>query len=138
MRGDLTRRERQIIEILYELGEGTAQQIRESMNDASADATIRTLLRILEEKKVVTHRLDGKRFVYRPVVSKNTAASTALNKVLDVFFGGSLEQALSLHLADPNRKIDKDEIRRLHELIESKTKRRNRNGRSVRNDDPVA
>ena len=137
MRVDLTRRERQIVEILYELGEATAQQIRESMNDSSADATIRTLLRILEQKKVVTHRMDGKRFVYRPVVSKNSAASSALNKVLDVFFGGSLEKALSLHLADPKTKIDKDELRRLHELIENNTKRRNQNGRSVRKNDRV-
>jgi BlaI family transcriptional regulator, penicillinase repressor len=137
VRGDLTRRERQLVEILYELGEGTAQQIRESMGNESADATIRTLLRILEEKKVVTHRLDGKRFVYRPLVSKNTAASSALRKVLDVFFGGSLEKALSLHLANPHTTIDEDEAKRLYALIENKTRRRNRNGRSSRNDNPM-
>lgn len=130
MRSDLTRRERQILEILYELGEGTAKQIRAAMPGDLADATVRTLLRILEEKRAVSHRLDGKRFVFRPSGSRDVAASSAFRRVLDVFFGGSVEKALSLHLADPKTVLDASEVQRLRELINTKSKRGNKNGRS--------
>ncbi len=70
MRSDLSRRERQILEELYRRGEATASEIQASVADDLANATIRTQLRILEEKGAVTHRRDGKRFVYRPAQSR--------------------------------------------------------------------
>ena len=122
MRSDLSRRERQILEELYRRGEATASEIQASVADDLANATIRTQLRILEEKGAVTHRRDGKRFVYRPAQSRRSAAETALRKLLDVFFGGSVEQALSTHLADPKTQLSPDEIRRLRRLLDEHQK----------------
>lgn len=114
----LTRREQQIMEVLYRLGEGTANEIVEELPDQPANATVRTLLRIMEEKGAVKHKQDGKRFVYRPALAKKSAAASALKKVLDVFFQGSVEDALATHLADPKNKLSADDLDALHKLIE--------------------
>ena len=71
IRGELSRRERQIVDILFEHEEATAVEIRRVMTDPPSDATVRTILRILEEKQIVTYRRDGKRFVYRVRRSKS-------------------------------------------------------------------
>lgn len=113
-----SRRERQILDILFEANEATATQIRLAMADAPSDATVRTILRILEEKGAVTHRKDGKRFVYRPRKRKSSAGKSALRHVLDVFYGGSLENALAAHLSDSRTKLDPQTIEKLRDLIE--------------------
>ncbi len=79
---------------------------------------MRTLLRILEDKGAVKHKLDGKRFVYRPAVARQSAAATALRKLLDVFFQGSVEDALAAHLADPKNKLTEDDFDALQKIIE--------------------
>jgi BlaI family transcriptional regulator, penicillinase repressor len=124
MRENMTRRERQIVEILYAHGEATAHQIRELMPDDLADATVRTLLRIMETKGAVVHRVEGKRFVYRAKGSHQNAAGSALRRVLDVFFGGSIEKAVAMHLADPKMTLDPDEVKRLRELVLSQSKKK--------------
>lgn len=118
LRADLSRRERQIMEVLYRLGEATANEIMAAMPDALANATVRTQLRTLEEKGAVRHRRDGKQFVYRPAVARKSAAASALRKVVDIFFGGSVEDALATHLADPQTKLSDDDIQRLRRLLE--------------------
>lgn len=118
MQEDLTRRERQILEIIYSLEEASANQICEKMPEKLANATVRTLLRVLESKGLVKHRKQGKQFVYQPCVARKSAASSALSKVLDVFFGGSVEQALATHLSNPKTKLTPDQIERLRELID--------------------
>ncbi len=115
---ELTRREQQIMDALYRLGEGTANEIVEELPDQPANATVRTLLRILEEKGAVKHKQEGKRFIYRPAVAKRSAAATALRKVLDVFFKGSVEDALAAHLADPKNKLSQNELDALQKLID--------------------
>lgn len=114
----LTRREQQIMEVLYRLGEGTANEIVEELPDQPANATVRTLLRIMEEKGAVKHKQDGKRFIYRPAVAKKSAAASALKKVLEVFFKGSVEDALATHLADPKNKLSADDLDALRKLID--------------------
>ncbi len=118
MRSDLTRRERQILEAIYRLGEASANEIVESLPDPLANATVRTQLRVMEDKGVVKHRRDGRRFLYRPAVPHRSAAKSALRSVLDVFFGGSVEDALATHLDDPKRKLDAEQIQRLRTLID--------------------
>jgi BlaI family transcriptional regulator, penicillinase repressor len=118
LRSDLTRRERQILEVIYRLGESTANQIVAAMPDDLANATVRTQLRILEEKGAVTHRRDGRRFVYRPAVPRKSAAASALRKVVDIFFGGSVEDALATHLADPKTRLSEAEISSLRRLLD--------------------
>ncbi len=117
MRSDLSRRERQILEVVFRLGEATARDIVAAMPDDLANATVRTQLRTLEDKGAVTHRLDGNRFVYRASEPRKSAAASALGRVLDVFFGGSVEDALAAHLADPMTKISEEELARLRRLL---------------------
>ncbi len=118
MRSDLSRRERQILEVMYRLGEASANDIVAELDDELANATVRTQLRILEEKGAVKHRRDGRKFLYRPAGSRKSAAKSALRSVLDVFFAGSLEDALATHLSDPKTKLDAEKLQRLRELIE--------------------
>ncbi len=125
---DFSRRERQILDILFEAEEATAAQIREAMDDAPVDATVRTLLRVLLEKEAVTYRKEGKRFVYRPRKRKATAGKSALKRVLNVFYGGSIKDALAAHLTDPKTELDEDTIDELRALIESAKKQTPRKG----------
>lgn len=126
MQSNLTRRERQILEVIYRLGEATANEIVAAMPDELANATVRTQLRTLEAKGEVKHRRDGKRFVYGPAVPRKSAAAMAFRKVLEVFFGGSVEDALAAHLADPKTKLDDGEIKRLRRLLSEHDQRGNR------------
>lgn len=118
MRQNLAKRERQILDVLFRLGEATAKQVGEALDPDLANATIRTQLRILEEKGVIKHRLDGRKYVYSPAEPRKTAAKSALRSVLDTFFGGSLEHALAAHLADPQSKLDEDDLQRLRDLLD--------------------
>ena len=115
---EFSRRERQILDILFELNEASATQIRGAMSDAPSDATVRTILRILGEKGAVTYRREGKKFVYRPKTRKANAGKSALKRVLNVFYDGSLKNALAAHLSDPKTKLDQETIENLKELIE--------------------
>ena len=117
MRPDLSRREREILEIIYQRGECTANEIVSSLQDELANATVRTQLRSLETKGAVKHRRVGKQYVYRPSVPRTSAAISALRRVIDVFFRGSVEDALAAHLADPKTKLTDDEVKRLRRLI---------------------
>lgn len=117
MRSNLSRREREILEVIYRLGECTANDVLAELPDDLANATIRTQLRSLETKGAVVHRREGKRFVYSPAVPRKSAAASALRKVLDVFFGGSVEDALATHLSDPKTKLSDEQIKRLRSLL---------------------
>ena len=119
METNLSKRERQIVEVIYQLGEATAKEIGDALPAKLANATVRTQLRILEEKGVVKHRVDGKRFIYRPAVSHQRAAKSALRRLLETFFGGSVEDALATHLSDPKIKLSATQIQRLRELIDN-------------------
>ncbi len=103
--------------MIYRLGEATANEVVDALPDNLANATVRTQLRQLEAKGVVKHRRDGKRFVFRPAVPRHSAAKSAFRKVLDIFFSGSVEDALAAHLADPNTRLSDDEIKRLRRLL---------------------
>lgn len=118
MKAELTRRERQIIEVIYRLGESSATDIMKELPDELANATVRTQLRILKEKGIVRHRVDGKRFLYSATEPRKSAAKAALRKVVEVFFGGSLEDALATHLSDPKAKLSAEQLQRLRELID--------------------
>lgn len=103
--------------MIYQLGESTANEIVAAIPDNLANATVRTQLRTLEQKGAVVHRRDGKRFVYRPAESRKSAATVAFRKVLNVFFGGSVEVALATHLADPKTKLSDEDLQRLRRLL---------------------
>lgn len=114
----LSRRERQIMSVLFREREASVAQVAEGIPEAPTSTAIRTLLRILEEKGLVRHRRDGRRNLYRPAVSRGTAARAALAHVLDTFFGGSLSDAVAAHLADPRGSADREELERMLKLVD--------------------
>jgi BlaI family transcriptional regulator, penicillinase repressor len=113
----LSRRERQILDIVYARGEATAVQVVADMADPPSRTAVRTLLRILEEKGHLKHRQDGKAYVYRPRRARTQAGQSALRRVLQTFFSGSLEQAVAAHLADEQSNLSADELQRMLSLI---------------------
>lgn len=122
--GQLSRRERQIMDVVYARGEATVSQVMDGIPDPPMRGALRTLLRILENKGHLTHRKQGREFIYRPTQARGQAGRSALGRVLDVFFGGSLENAVAAHLSDPRRaaRITPEELRRLSDLIEKATR----------------
>jgi len=115
----LTRRERQIMDVIYAHGRATAAEVLESISDPPSNSTIRTLLRLLEVKGLVRHEEAGARYVYLPTVPRDRARRSALRNVLDTFFDGSTEDAVAalLDLHDTRRR--RLEFDRLSKLIEN-------------------
>ena len=114
----LSKRERQIMEVIYRRGKATALQVLAEMADPPSRTAVRTFLGILERKGHLTHRTVGNEYVYRPVKSTARVAKSALRGVLDTFFGGSLERALVAHLSDPRSRMSHEELQRLRSLLE--------------------
>ncbi len=113
----LSRRERQIMEIIYSKGEATATDVLESLTDAPTRTAVRTFLRILEDKGRLTHTKRGREFVFKPTQERERTGQSAFGRVLQTFFGGSLEKAVASYLADPTSKTSPAELRRLSALI---------------------
>jgi len=114
---DLSRRERQIIDILYSQGRATAAEVQAALPDPPSYSAVRAMLRILEEKGHVRHEQDGPRYVYVPTVGRDNAKRSALNHMLQTFFEGSAEQAISALLDDRATKLSEAELDRLARLI---------------------
>ena len=114
----LSRRERQIMDIVYARGEATAADVVGGLPDAPTKTAVRTLLRILEEKGHVTHRQDGLTYVYRASRPRGRAGRFALQRVLQTFFDGSLEKAVAAHLGDAATELSSDELNRLADIID--------------------
>jgi len=112
----LSRRERQILDVIYALGRATAADVQERLADAPTYTTIRGLLRILEEKGHVRHEDEGGRFVYIPTLTKQRAAKSALKHVVRTFFDDSPSRAMAALLGG-QRDVSDEEIARLEELI---------------------
>jgi predicted transcriptional regulator len=113
----LSRRERQIMEIIYAQGEATATHVLENLPEAPTRTSVRTLLRILEEKGHLKHKKRSREFVFHPTRQRERAGQSAFHRVLQTFFDGSLEKAVAAHLSDPGAEISPAELRRLSTLI---------------------
>ena len=113
----LSRRERQIMDVIYLRKEASVLQIQEGLPDAPSATAIRTLLRILEEKGHVRRRKKGREFFYQPTQPKKKAGFQALQHVLETFYEGSIEGALAAHLTGNKNGLLDDEVRRLMQLI---------------------
>jgi predicted transcriptional regulator len=112
-----SRREREILEIIHRLGEVTALEIHNEMPSAPTYSAVRATLRILEEKGHVHHLLQGRRYVYTAAVPRQDAARSALNQVVQTFFGGSLEGVVRTFLSSKDQ-VSQDELDRLAQIIE--------------------
>jgi len=118
----LSRRERQIIDILYRRGRATAAEVMEDLPGDSSYSTVRTQLRVLEEKGHVRHEQDGQRYVYSPAVPRGTVRRSALKHLVETFFDGSAEQTVAALLGGDAARLSEDELKRIGELIEKARK----------------
>ena len=116
----LSRRERQIMDVLYQMTEATAAEVQERLPEAPSYSAVRAMLRILEDKGHIDHYEDGPRYVYRPVVARDTAQKSAVSHLLRTFFDGSVEAAMTALLDAADRKLSRDEVDRLSSLIEQR------------------
>lgn len=114
---NLSRRERQIMDIIFSHGQATAGQIGRELPDPPAPGAVRTMLQILERRGHVTRYRKGLEFVYQPAIPKEQAAGLALERVLKVFFGGSFEKAVTAHLAEHAGEMSPDEFKRLSAIM---------------------
>jgi BlaI family transcriptional regulator, penicillinase repressor len=114
----LSRRERQIMEVLYREGRATASEVLERLPDPPGYSAVRALLRILEEKGQVRHAADGNRYVYEPRLSRDRAGRPALAGVLETFFDGSAEKAVAALLDLSRHELTDADLDRLSDLIE--------------------
>jgi BlaI family penicillinase repressor len=118
----LSRRERQIMDVLYRFRKATAAEVRESMPDPPSYSAVRAMLRILEEKGHVRHEEDGPRYVYCPTVGRERARRSALRHLVNTFFEGSAEQAVAALLDGQASEMTDEELDRLSKLIASARK----------------
>jgi predicted transcriptional regulator len=113
----LSRRERQIMDILFRLGRATAAEVMAELPSDPSYSTVRTQLRVLEQKGHVRHQEDGVRFVYMPVVARHAARKSALKHVINTFFEGSPEKAVAALLGGDAARLSDDQLDRIAELI---------------------
>jgi predicted transcriptional regulator len=119
LNGRFSRRERQIMDILYRRGEASVGDVRDEMNeDAPSYSAVRALLGILEKKGHIRHQTNGSRFIYMPARARTEAAQSALAQLVKTFFGGSVEQVVASLVADPDGKLSSEELDRLARLID--------------------
>ncbi|HEX8453140.1 MAG TPA: BlaI/MecI/CopY family transcriptional regulator [Longimicrobium sp.] len=114
----LTKREKEILDIVYARGHATAAEVRAAMADPPTDAGVRTVLRVLVNKGHLRIQQDGPRYDYFPVVARETARRSEVQHLLRTFFGGSLESALATLLDVGRGKLDDEERERLKRLID--------------------
>ena len=114
----LSRRERQIMDVIYALGEATAADIRARIADPPSYSAVRTLLRVLEAKGHVRHREQGPRYVYGPTVARERARKSALKHLMQTFFEGSPESLVATLMDIEGDQLSEGDMARLQNLIE--------------------
>jgi BlaI family transcriptional regulator, penicillinase repressor len=118
----LSRRERQIIDILYRLGRATANEVMAELPGEPNYSTVRTQLRVLESKGHVRHEEQGLRYIYMPTVPRHAVRQSALRHLLETFFEGSAEKMLSTLLGSEGARLSEEDLQRLAQLIEKARK----------------
>ncbi len=114
---EMSRRERQVMEIIYQRGQATAAEVGEALQDCPSYSAVRGVLRVLQERGLVKHRLDGPRYVYSPTVPRSRAMRSALRNLLKTFFGGSTESAVAALLEMDAGKLTQEQLDRMMALI---------------------
>ena len=118
----LSRRERQIMDILYRVGKASAADVLNAMPDPPSYSAVRAMLRVLEEKGHVKHQEEGLKYVYAPVVARDKAKRSAVKHVMETFFNGSAEQIVAALLDVSSTRLTRDELDRMAEMIEKAKK----------------
>ena len=118
----LSRRERQIMDILYQRGKSSATDVREAMPKAPSYSAVRAMLRVLEEKGHVRHQAEGLKYVYLPTVTRERAKRSAVKHLLDTFFHDSPEQVVAALLDVSSTRMTREELNRMAEMIDKAKK----------------
>ena len=113
----LSRREREVMDVLYRRGEATVAEVMDDLKDPPTYSAVRSILRVLTEKGHIVHRADGPRYVYAPAVGRERARKAALDHVVDTFFDGSAERTLAALLTRSDLDLTEAQIRRLAKEI---------------------
>jgi predicted transcriptional regulator len=116
--GTLSRRERQIMDILYQRGKSSASEVREAMPDAPGYSAVRAMLRVLEDKGHVKHKSEGLRYVYLPIVARDKAKRSAVRHLVDTFFSDEPAEVVAALLDVSSTKMTREELDRMAEMIE--------------------
>lgn len=122
----LSRRERQIMDVIYQLGEASARDVMETMSDAPSYSSVRTLLRKLMEKGHIAFRESGPKYVYYPQVGRESASQSALSRVVKTFFSDSPYLAVNSLLDMASQDLSEEELKQLDAMIQKKRKKQNR------------
>lgn len=117
MTDNLSRRERQIMDILFALGRASGPEIQERLPDQPSYSGVRTILRVLERKGHIRHIEEGLRYVYLPVVTREKATKSAIERLVATFFDGSVKAAAAAFLDPSTAKLSKDDLKELERLI---------------------
>jgi BlaI family transcriptional regulator, penicillinase repressor len=118
----LTRRERQIMDILYRRGRATASEVMAELSGDPSYSTVRTQLRVLESKGHVRHEEEGLRYVYLPALARHAARRSALRHLVDTFFDGSTEKVVGALLGGESSRLSDDELERIAGIVEKARK----------------
>jgi predicted transcriptional regulator len=117
MTENLSRRERQIMDILFALGRASGQEIQDHLSDHPSYSGVRTILRVLERKGHIRHVEEGMRYVYEPVVEREKAKQSAISKLLATFFDGSAKAAVTAFLEPGTANLSDEDLKELERAI---------------------
>jgi BlaI family transcriptional regulator, penicillinase repressor len=119
---ELGRRERQIMDAVFQLGEASVAEVRERLAKPPSYSAVRTMIRLLENKGYLRHRRSGTKYVYRPTESHESASRSAIGHLLETFFGGSTSDAVAALLDVSSDRLSDAEYRRMRQLIDQARK----------------
>ena len=120
----LSRRERQIMDIIYQKGEATAAEVHKDLPDPPSYSAVRALLTVLEEKGIVKHDRAGRAYLYRPTVTHNQVRDSALKQVVQTFFDGSIASVVASLVNMSDKSLNDEEFQRLEALVKEKRKQK--------------
>lgn len=115
---DLGRRERQIMDVIYQIGEASVSDVLSRLPDPPSYSSVRTMIRLLESKELLKHRRVGTKYVYRPTQKRETVRRSALDHLITTFFGGSPADTIATILGDHTDSLTEQDLDRLEEIIE--------------------
>lgn len=120
-KGQLSRRERQIMDIIYRLGQASAKEVQENLPDPPSYSAVRALLATLETKGMVKHGKESRRYIYKPAITERKARKSAIQNLLSTFFEGKPQNLVAALLDDEDQKLSEKEIEDIRRLVEDKS-----------------
>lgn len=116
--GQLSRRERQIMDIVYRLGQASAKEVQENLPDPPSYSAVRALLATLENKGMLNHAKESRSYIYKPVITEQKARSSALKNLLSTFFEGKPKNLVATLLEDEDQQLSKEEIDAIRKMVD--------------------